>query len=363
MKLGVYSMSKIKLRLKNKVQAGFIGGLIVFIITGSGFVFFINYNAERMKAIRSEYENQLGLSQQQLTEQQAMSSKVVVTTAALKAGDFITKNDIKLEYVSKNGAPANAVTDASKLIGKIVKIDVTESTPLISSMVYSNGRTPADERSKEYDVIQLPSKIKKNEFVDVRIGFPNGSDYIVLSKKKVEDLAGSKVWYKINESEILAMSSAIVDAYLQGAKLYAISYSDPYMQEKAIPNYPANIDVINLINSDPNVYEKAALQLSKAARETLNANLAKMSDADKAKYGATTTDTSTEVDVTNTPSTVEEPTTSNSESSLSQPAAIPSTDQNAVPANVDESSIVTPKDSPAADTTKEKDVFEQELVK
>ncbi len=49
--------------------------------------------------------------------------------------------------------------------------------------------------------------MKKSDFVDVRIKFPTGQDYILLSKKKVEDLSNNRVWYHMNEKEILSMSS------------------------------------------------------------------------------------------------------------------------------------------------------------
>ncbi|WP_322923780.1 SAF domain-containing protein [Paenibacillus campi] len=276
-------MSIIRFQMKNKIYAGVIGGLIVAILASLGYIFLIQYQSKQLKAIKAQYEVELTLAQQALQEQQAVSSKIVVTIGDLKAGEVIGSKQLTTAFVSKQGAPTNAIVDPKQLIGKMIKIDAGKGTALTPAMVYTDGVTPHDLRSREYDVMQLPRKLKKGDFVDVRIGFPNGSDYIILSKKKVEDLSGETVWYNINESELLVMSSAIVDAYLQGARLYAIAYADPYVQNKAIPNYPANIDVIHLIQSDPNVLAKATLQLSQQARQTLNNDLSQMSEADKAK--------------------------------------------------------------------------------
>ncbi len=302
-------MSIIRFRMKNKIYAGLIGGLIVAILSSLGYIFLIQYQSKQLKQIKAQYEVELTTAQQALQEQQAVSNQIVVTVGDLKAGDTISSKQLTTAFVSRQGAPTNAVNDPKQLIGKIIKIDAGKGTALTPAMVYAEGATPKDLRSREYNVLELPSKLKKDDFVDVRIGFPNGSDYIVLSKKKVEDLAGTTVWYSINESELLAMSSAIVDAYLQGARLYAISYADPYMQEKAIPNYPANVDVINLIQSDPNVMEKATLQLSKEARATLDSNLSRMSEADKAKVsgaaGATSSGASTTEEAASTDTAVD----------------------------------------------------------
>ncbi|WPP42235.1 SAF domain-containing protein [Paenibacillus hunanensis] len=384
-------MSIIRFRMKNKIYAGLIGGLIVAILSSLGYIFLINYQSKQLKMIKAEYEVELTSAQQALQEQQAISSKIVVTIGDLKAGDIISSKQLTTAFVSRQGAPTNAIADPKQLIGKVIKIDAGKGTALTPAMVYAEGATPKDLRSREYSVMELPGKLKKGDFVDVRIGFPNGSDYIVLSKKKVEDLSGTTVWYNINESELLAMSSAIVDAYLQGARLYAISYADPYMQEKAIPNYPANIDVINLIQSDPNVLEKATLQLSKEARSTLDMNLGRMSEADKAKVsGAAVSQTSSESAadaasrisngnsgtytqdsvVSETPALQSSPSAS-STSPVTDPAA-QGTDESKP--SVDIVTPIEPKATPASSSSatsssgshtdqKAQDVFEQPLVK
>lgn len=341
-------MSIIRFRMKNKIYAGLIGGLIVAIVSSLGYIFLINYQSKQLKAVKAQYEVELLQTQQALEEQQAVSNKIFVTTGELKAGDTISSKQITTAFVSKQGAPSNAITDPKQLIGKVIKLDTGKGTALTPAMVYAEGATPNDLRIREYNVLQLPSRLKKGDFVDVRIGFPNGNDYIVLSKKKVEDLSGTNVWYNINESELLVMSSAIVDAYLQGAKLYAISYADPYMQDKAIPNYPANTDVINLIQSDPNVLEKATLQLSKAARTTLDDSLSRMSEADKAKASSAsmnTTSTSATSDLSsNDPagSVSNDSVTSQTPTLQSEPSvsAVPETDPSAVPSSTEP--IVTP---------------------
>lgn len=370
-------MSIIRFRMKSKIYAGLIGGLIVAILASAGYIFLINHQANQLKAVKQQYEMQLSQSQQALADQQAVSSRIVVTTGELKAGDRIQKQNVSVAFVSKKGAPANAVTDPGQLIGKIVKINIGKATPLISSMVYAEEATPKDLRSKEYSVVQLPTKLQKGDFVDVRIGFPNGNDYIVLSKKKVEDLAGTTIWYNINESEILAMSSAIVDAYLQGAKLYAISYADPYMQDEAIPNYPANKDVINLIQSDPNVLEKATLLLSRTARETLDSSLNRMSEADKLKLGGGSQPQAAESEQQSTTPTAQSSDQLNAQTpewnaSAAGSNAEPVTDPAAVPNAADSSPhqpIVSPVEpaashsTPATTEQKSEAVFEQPLVK
>ncbi|WP_149847062.1 SAF domain-containing protein [Paenibacillus sp. 37] len=276
-------MSKVRQRTKNLIIAGVVGALSMGVLSTGGAIYLIKQQAKEQKVLRMHYESQLVEAEALLQHQQSTMKTVVVASKPLKEGDKLKKENLKVIQIPETDAPTNMVQTPDDLYGKIVKIDVGENTPVINSMVFDNGPTPRDQRIQEYNVMLLPTKLKKGQFVDVRLTFPTGEDFIVLSKKKVEDLSGTTVWYKINEAELLVMTSAIVDAYLNGAKLYAVTYSDPYMQEKAIPNYPANLKVIDLIQSDPNVLTFAKEQLKRNVRQVLENNLSQMDEADKMK--------------------------------------------------------------------------------
>ncbi|AOZ91110.1 SAF domain-containing protein [Paenibacillus crassostreae] len=276
-------MSKIRQRTKNLIIAGLVGAISMGVIASGGAIYMINHQAEEQKKIRIEYETKMKETEKLLINQDAEMKKVVVTTKVLPAGIALSENDLKIIQITKEDAPVNTVESKKDLIGKIIKIDVGENTPLIQSLVFEEEATPNDLREQEYNVMTLPTKIEKGQFVDVRITFPTGEDFIVLSKKKISDVSGATVWYNVNEAELLAMSSATVDAYLNSATLYATTYTDPFMQDKAIENYPINLNVIDLIQSDPNVLKKAIESLKKSVRKKLELNLSQMDEADKMK--------------------------------------------------------------------------------
>jgi hypothetical protein len=153
-------------------------------------------------------------------------------------------------------------------------------------MFYEEGVTPSDLRNEEFKTIVLPDDLKLNQYVDVRIKFPTGQDYIVLSKKKINKLEGSTVYLAMDEKETLLMSSATVDAYVQGATIYAVSYVDPYVQGKSAVDYPVNARVKDLIISDPNILTQAKQGLEEWARMNLESALNEMDPAQKAKVAA-----------------------------------------------------------------------------
>ena len=91
--------------------------------------------------------------------------------------------------------------------------------------------------------------------------------------------AGSTL--EVLEDEILSVSSAIVDAYLENAKIYAIPYLDEHMQDKAIETYPLKENVLALLKEDPNVVNKAKYVLEQRNRLALENSLDALLDAEK----------------------------------------------------------------------------------
>ncbi|MCR8642106.1 SAF domain-containing protein [Paenibacillus sp. N1-5-1-14] len=276
-------MSVIRQRTKNLIVAGMIGALSMGLV-GAGVVTY-NWldNAKETKRLQDEYEKKIKAAELAQQQKAAVKQSVVIANKELPAGTTLTSEDVTILEVDEQHAPVNAIASNDLAVGKVLKISVSDRTPIIAPMLFEEGPVKRDIRSQEFNVITLPSKLKKDDFVDVRINFPTGQDYIVLSKKKVKDLALNTVWYDMNEVEILNFSSAIVDAYLQGGKIYALSYVDPYMQEAAITNYPANLKVLELLRTDPNVLERAKDELVKRMRQKLEKDLSEMDEAQKSR--------------------------------------------------------------------------------
>ncbi len=153
---------------------------------------------------------------------------------------------------------------ASKLYAAI---NIPKGTVITSDMLVQNTDAISPNstvRTVEYSTITLPSELLAEETIDVRISFPTGQDFVVLSKKFVKKADAESVWIDVDEEEILRMNSAIIESYLiNGAKLYAVNLSKPGIQKKAIATYPVNSSVYSLLNIDPNVSNIAKDNLMK----------------------------------------------------------------------------------------------------
>lgn len=226
--------------------------------------------------------------QKQNKELQAVT--VYTINKKVSSGDEVSATDLTPVQVSASVAPANAVSPNSfQSIGEdgetenkkaISKINLEVGTVVTSDMLYIDGsEMGSDVRKQEYNTVVLPMDLETGNFVDIRLLLPNGQDFIVVSKKRVEipQIGGvdsvDTISMEMSEDEILAMSNAIVEAYMvNGSKLYASKYTDAGNQEAAIPTYPVNGEVANLIENDKNILEKALNELRNRYNRNIREN-------------------------------------------------------------------------------------------
>ena len=168
-------------------------------------------------------------------------------------------------YYERNGTQVDLTS-----VPLIAKVNMRKNTLLTADLVAKGSNSLQDDvRKQEYNMIVLPIDLATGDYVDVRLMLPSGQDYIVVSKKEVTlpdtgtDATANTVWMNLSEDEILHLSCAIVDACkITGSKLYITKYTDPGIQEAAQVTYPVNRDTFALIQSDPNIVQRAMEELN-----------------------------------------------------------------------------------------------------
>lgn len=203
-------------------------------------------------------------------------------TCGIKKGEKITDQGTDANVYQQNlytGLdPYSYLTEED--MGKTAIVDIPAEEPVMRNMV-TEKEIQADTRDYEVVAANLMSDQQENDFVDIRIIYPNGEDYLVISKKQIETLNFENSVFNIqcNEEEIVRFSSAIVDAYMTtGARLYTTRYVESNLQVEAIPNYPVRAETMDLIKSDPNILTTAQNTLNLSARMSLEARLGKLSE-------------------------------------------------------------------------------------
>lgn len=283
----------IRLRTKKLIKANLIGAGIMLVISGvSGYFLYDHYEDNAIK-MKQEYNAEIS----ELNEVARQSQHGYALTKDIKKGEKITADMVKEVFLPKAAATDNriVVKDDIDTNTYFAKTDLNKRTVLSDAVLYQDEAINNDVRKAEYSFVELPTKLEKNQYIDIRIQFPSGEDYVVLSKKKITDLSGVTMWTTVNEGEILTISSAIVDAYLQGAKIYAMQYEDEHMQEKSKVTYPVKKNVKQLIEESPNVVNVAELNLEQQNRERLDEALSKLSEDDRQAINAGKQSTDTKV--------------------------------------------------------------------
>ena len=203
----------------------------------------------------------------QQAEEERLNSLVsaYVLTQDVKSGDAVDASMFQTVEIESTAVPTNAINGNTLDENTIAKIDLSMGTILTDSMITTSDEAlTSDLRVQEYNMIMLSSGLTTDDYIDIRLRMPSGLDYVIVSKKKIEvpiiDGVESvnTIWVKLTEEETLAMSNAIVEAYMmEGAILYTTKYVEPGTQERATPTYIPSEAVINLVQSDPNIVQEA----------------------------------------------------------------------------------------------------------
>ena len=240
--------------------------------------------------VKSQYQALLNKARHDMEVNQ---KNVYIAVLDIPSGEVIKKEMVvkKTVYSSQPKETYLSVKD----IGKLAVVNIASGTQILNSMVTDHDVSDKI-REMEYQVINMNSNITKHDTVDIRISYPNGESYVVLSKKEIMAYTAEtlSVYLWMDEEELLRMSAAIVDAVLYpGSKLFVTKYIEPNIQEASTVNYTPGLSILSLIEHDPNIIERCSQKLNKDVRKALENRLAKSmaSDVTTADWNVDTNNT------------------------------------------------------------------------
>lgn len=200
----------------------------------------------------------------------------------IKAGEVVTdigdNANVMLQTIYTGLNPGSYITVEN--IGDTALIDIAPEEPVMTSMV-SKLEIQQDTREYEISVADLMIDQQPNDYIDVRIMFPTGDDYLVLAKKQVKNLVlNSSLFYTyMTEEEILRLASATIDAYtITGTKIYVTRYVAGNVQNAGTPDYLVKQETLDRLAKDPNVLTLAQNTMNLQARMSLESRLASLTE-------------------------------------------------------------------------------------
>lgn len=246
-------------------------GALLVGIPLTGMLTYERQQAQQTKERLNYYE--------QLHEQYSYAS-LFVLTRDVTAGEELTADMFQVQRVqSEEDLSAAQSLTQEDLVGKRLKVSLTKGAALSTDIVYEGTPIADDERRIELRELELPQTLRENEFVDIRIIFPNGEDYLVVGHKRVyriiRDEEGEMLALQLRllEDELLRYQAACVDTKTyQDTRLYALQYTGEF-QPAAQMYYPVNRAVFDLLQWDPNIVELFVVEKEQERRTLLETNL------------------------------------------------------------------------------------------
>lgn len=203
-----------------------------------------------LNKIQTDYELDIKNVKEQMESQKIFAYEA---KGDIQAGQIITEEDLNYHEIYSSQGEEYYITKDH--LGMVSKINIKEGTYLLDDMLVKDQKV-SNLREIEYNIFFPNSNLNEADYVDVRILFPNGEDFIILSKKNIKNLnketGNCYLW--LSEREILDMAGAVVDTYVfPGSKIYTTRYLEPELQEASVINYKPNLATLELMQKNTNI--------------------------------------------------------------------------------------------------------------
>lgn len=177
--------------------------------------------------------------------------------------DFCELSDIigTPTYTDENGKEHPAT-------GYYAKTYITPGTPITKSLVMVE---PIVDSLREIDLTanRWPIGLTEGDYVDLRLTYPYGEDFLVLSHKRVMSISEQTLKMHLTEEEQHIYGAALVDYYLgeqEGTDLYFTKYVEPGVQQPATTYYSIPANIAAICQLDPNIKDKAETSVKETLR-------------------------------------------------------------------------------------------------
>lgn len=209
-----------------------------------------------------------------------------ITTCYTVQSETFPGQEMTEDLIIEQSIPTSFKNDtfATKedLIGLYCKVALTPGTPITKDMVM---KEEIIDSMREIDISgnRWPIGLKEGDYVDLRITYPRGEDFIVLSHKRIMSITDQTLKVHMTEEEQTLYQSALVDFYLSrgyGSDLYLTKYIEPGIQDSAGVFYSVPNHIEAVVFKNPNIVEIAQVTVENELRAAIDAARANFPETD-----------------------------------------------------------------------------------
>ena len=225
------------------------GMIVILLVITAGVALTIYQYNKTIEELRSE-NNELLVT---IEDYENNMTDVYALTKDVKSGSTVEAYDISLIEVPLDAVPENAITDLSQLENKQYKIDLSVYTYLTEEMLME-GILTDDMRELDLVLDEVPIGLEIGDYVDIRISFPLGEDFIAMSHKRVVGIFDNVIKLVINQQDFYTYEGMKTDSAIYSTtKLYAARYVEAGLQQASQTYYPVSLDILETMLLDPNI--------------------------------------------------------------------------------------------------------------
>jgi len=227
--------------------------ILFFVVLMAVLVLVGNHSISEYRAIATQ-ANEEALRLSGALEHIGELQQGYVLAVAVRSGEEIKEEHLQIVDVPvKIGL--NLVSIADNIVGRYFRISLEPGTVLTRDDILEERK---DATYRYFDLVldDLPIGIVVGDFIDVRIVFPFGEDFIAIAHKKIQEINSGIPKVILNEHEINIFQSLMLDrAVFPGTRIYAVEYLDGGAQATAQVYYPINRNIAELAAINPNLLE------------------------------------------------------------------------------------------------------------
>ena len=172
----------------------------------------------------------------------AVRRTVLTVSRPIELGEVIAEADLAEMEVEEDAVPAGVFTLPEEVIGRKTWVALKPRVMLQPEFFYETN-LEFWQNTQEVEVSELPAELLPGDYVDVRILFPSGHDYCVLSHKQAGGLDADKkkIVLGLTEEERVRLGSAQIDVQTyERAYLYLTIYPKAVDMPDTVVRYPVS---------------------------------------------------------------------------------------------------------------------------
>ena len=228
------------------VRAG-IG--VVVVMLAAAYALVIHTMSQKKMEEKEEYIAEL----EAVISEYEMTSAVYRLKTDVKSENECIETELELVELPVSLITEDMVQDEEDVLGLFYKLGFQAGTILTKDMM-EEFVIEDDMRYMDVVLDEIPIGLEEGDYIDIRIAFPLGQDYIALSGKRVAQINGSTVKLIVDGKDFYYYESMKTDmAMYKSTKIYGAQYVEVGIQEKAQTYYPVNLEVLHTMLLDPHI--------------------------------------------------------------------------------------------------------------